>query len=355
MNLDDYQSFPKIDSENILQNIEELPDQIKQGWQEIKNFTVLTHYIQAQNICLLGIGGSAMGADLLRTFALNQSSIPIIVSRDYNLPNFVNSKTLVIAVSYSGNTEETLTAFEQAAKRKAKLVAIATGGKLESLATKYKAVFYKIKYGAQPRAALGFSAVSQMGIVAKLGFIELKDEDITLTVDLLNQLKSKLRTDIPTDQNIAKQIALKLHHRIPIIYGSGYLQEVARRFKGQFNENAKTASFFEQLPELNHNALVGSEFPEKLASMILVLVLQSSYDHVRNKIRQAITMQILDRRHIPYESIMVEPAGNPLAEMFQVIMVGDYISYYLSLLNEVDPTPVEIINFLKDQLAQSPV
>lgn len=355
MNLDDYQSFPKIDSENILQNIEELPDQVKQAWQETKDFTVPTHYIQAQNICLLGIGGSAMGADLLRTFALNQSSIPITVSRDYNLPEFVNSKTLVIGVSYSGNTEETLAAFEQAAQRKAKLIAIATGGKLESLASKYKAAFYKIKYGAQPRAALGFSFISQLGIIVKLGFIELKDDEIAMTVDLLNQSKLRLRADIPLDQNIAKQVALKLRHRIPIVYGSGYLQEVARRFKGQFNENAKTASFFEQLPELNHNALVGTEFPQKLASMIFVLVLQSSYDHPRNKMRQAVTMQILEKRGIPYESIMVEPAGNPLAEMFQVIMVGDYISYYLSLLNEVDPTPVEIINFLKDQLAQAPI
>lgn len=352
MNLDDYQSYPQLDKENILQNIEEFPEQIQQAWAEIKRLAIPTHYVQAHNICLLGIGGSAMGADLVRTFALPRTKLPIVVLRDYNIPDFVSSKTLVIGISYSGNTEETLSSFEQSAKRGAKLVAMATGGQLESLAQKYKAPFYRITYGAQPRAALGFTLTAQLGILAKFSFVELKDDHIAEAVQLTKQIQAKIKAEVPESQNFAKQIARKLHHKIPLIYGSGLLQEVARRYKGQFNENAKTTSFYEQLPELSHNSLVGLEFPKKLSSMIFVLVLQSRYDHPRNKIRQAITMQILERRAIAFDSLMIEPTGEPLSEMLQMIVLGDYISYYLSLLNEVDPTPVEIITYLKKQLAE---
>jgi glucose/mannose-6-phosphate isomerase len=352
MNLDDLNSYSTIDQENILQNTNELPDQVTQAWSEMKQFVIPTHYMQVTNVCLLGIGGSAMGADLVRTLALSQFKAPVTVVRDYDLPAYVNSKTLVIGVSYSGNTEETLTAFEQAAKRGAKLVAIATGGKLESLASKFKAPFYKISYGAQPRAALGFSFTAQLAIFAKLGFVEVKDVDIDEAIELTRNLQGKIRAEVPENRNIAKQIAHRIQGKIPIVYGSGTLQEVARRFKGQFNENAKSASYFEVLPELNHNALVGTEFPAKLGSTIFVIILQSHYDHPRNKIRQAITMQILQKRSIEYESILIEPPGNPVAEMLQSIMMGDYISYYASLLNGVDPTPVEIITYLKDQLAK---
>ena len=145
-------------------------------------------------------------------------------------------------------------------------------------------------------------------------------------------------------------IAQKLFGKIPIIYGSGTLQAVARRWKGEFNENAKSASYFEIIPEMNHNALVGLQFPKELSKEIFVIILQSKYDHPRNKLRQSITGQILQKNRISSESILLEPSASPLAEILQMIHFGDYVSYYLAILNNVAPEPIEVINFLKDKL-----
>ena len=348
--LDTPGEYKKIDPTQIIQNINELPDQIGVVWEEMKNFILPSHYIQCNKIVLARMGGSSMGAALAKTLAMQNAKMPIEIIRDYELPGYVDSKTLVIAISYSGGTEETLSCALDALKQDAKIITISSGGALESFAKKHRLPHYKINYGSQPRAALGYSYTAVCAIFKKMGLLEISDDQIQKAVTQMKNAMKKIAPEVSTTQNPAKQLAERLYGKIPIIVGSGIMQEVARRYKGQFNENAKTASYFEAIPEMNHNSLVGTEFPENIASKIFVILLDSKFDNPRNNLRVDITSQILAKRRIQYEIIQPTPASNKIAEQLLSIHFGDYVSYYLAMLSGVDPEPVEIIKFLKDSL-----
>lgn len=313
-----------------------------------------TSYIQAKSIVIAGMGGSAIGGALTQGLSKN-AHIPIVTCNDYDPPGFINKDTLFIAVSYSGNTEETVSALKKAAQKTDKLITISTGGKIASLATNFRTPHYKIDYGSQPRAALGYTFISLVAILTKLNFIEIKNEEISETLVLLKGLQKKIDVNVQSAYNNAKILAQKIFGKIPIVYGSGYLSEVGRRWKEDFNENAKSASYFEVIPELNHNALVGLQFPQDLKAKIFVIILQSKFDHPRNTLRQNITAQILQKNRISYESVLMEPSASALDEILQAVHLGDYVSYYLAILNNVEPNPVEMIGFLKDKLAEQPI
>ena len=349
--LDSPGEYKKIDPTQIIQNIHELPDQIGVVWEEMKNFVLPSHYIQCNKIVLTGMGGSSMGAALAKTLVMQSSRMPIEIIRDYEMPNYVDNKTLVVAISYSGGTEETLSSALDAQKRDAKIVAISSGGALESLAKKHRLPHFKINYGSQPRAALGYSYTAVCAIFKKMGILEISDDQIQKAVSQMKNAMKKIAPEVPSTQNPAKQLAERLHGKIPVIVGSGIMQEVARRYKGQFNENAKTSSYFEAIPEMNHNSLVGTEFPENLPNNLFIILLGSKFDNPRNNLRVDITAQILAKRKIQYEIIQPTPASNKIAEQLLSIHFGDYTSYYLAMLYGVDPEPIEIVKFLKDSLA----
>jgi len=353
INLDNLEEIQKLDSENILKNIQEFPEQCERCWEDFKKFTLPTSFIQAKSVLLCGMGGSGIGGALVASLA-KKAEIPVMTWSDYDLPGFVNKDTLVIINSYSGNTEETIDSYKKAAEITNKIVVISTGGKVGSLSTNYRNPYYKINYGSAPRAALGYSLTAILAVFAKLKIIELKDDDFREAIILLKGLQKKIDVDVSTGGNNAKILARRLLNKIPIIYGSGILTEVARRYKGNFNENAKSASYYEIIPEMNHNALVGLKFPESLRSKISVIILQSNFDHPRNLLRQNITAQILEKSKIDYDFVMLEPCPTPISEVLQVIHFGDYVSYYLAILNNIEPNPVTIIEFLKDKLAEEP-
>jgi len=352
-NLDNIQAMKKLDEENILGNIQDFPDQVEKCWDDWKNIALPTPYINAKSILILGMGGSAQGGGIVAQMA-TKSQIPVVILRDYDIPGWVDKNTLVIAVSYSGETEETINAFSQAVGKTEKLITISTGGRIYSIGSQKRALHYQIHYGSQPRAALGYGLTSILAIFKKLNIIEITDDDIKEAVLLLRALKQKIDVEVPERRNITKVLAQKLNGRFPIIYGAGIMTEVARRFKGQFNENSKTASYYETIPELNHNSLVGLEFPTDIRQKLFFIILQSKYDHARNKLRENITAQILEQKRIPYETLLVQPSGSEISEILQMIMLGDYISYYLAILNNIEPNPVEIIKFLKGKLADEP-
>lgn len=349
--LDDKASYPTLDPAGMLQRIHDLPGQLADAWRLIEPFRIPDDYTSPRNVVVLGMGGSAIGADLARSLVAGESPAPIIVNRDYQLPAFVNHESLIIASSYSGNTEETLTGFDQAEKRGAKLITLTTGGRLSERGRELGIPVFTFSYEAQPRAALGYSLVPLLGVLEKVRLITSKKTDVFDAQKEMQQLAQIVGEENPESRNPAKQLARRLHNRLPVIYGADILAEVARRWKGQFNENAKAWSFFEVLPELNHNAVVGYEHPAALAGQIAVIMLKSSLNESRNLTRFAVTESILDKRGI--EHATVEARGNsPLAHMMTAILYGDYTSYYLSLLYRQDPTPVDIISYLKNELAK---
>jgi glucose/mannose-6-phosphate isomerase len=230
---------------------------------------------------------------------------------------------------------------------------LTTGGKLKYLADKEGIPVFLIDYQAPPRAALPHSFIPLVGIFQKLGLIRDKSVDLREALRILNKLSGDFAETTPLASNPAKQLATKLWGRIVIIYGAGILSEVAQRWKAQLNENSKTWAFFELFPELNHNAVVGYEFPLQAKEEIFVLLLRSSSLHPRNLIRYEATAKLLAKAGVTYE--FLEAAGKTtLAQVMSLVLFGDYLSFYLAVLNKVDPTPVESIDFVKNYLAQFP-
>jgi len=290
----------------------------------------------------------------VRRLALAESRVPVFVHRDYGLPPFVDENTLVVASSYSGNTEETLSAFTKSLGTGAIKLAITSGGKLKDLAEKEGIPVFVIDYQAPPRAAFPHSFIALLGIFQKLGLLEDKSADVQEAVGVLKKLSGDLIETRPLASNPAKQLATKLWGHITVIYGAEILSEVARRWKGQFNENSKTWAFSEGLPELNHNAVVGYEFPSEVKDRVFVLMLRSSSIHPRNLLRYDVTARLLARAGIAYR--FVEATGrNALSQVLSLVLLGDYASFYLSMLNETDPTSTDAIDIVKQYLAQSPV
>jgi glucose/mannose-6-phosphate isomerase len=351
INLDDPKVYQQCDPEGMLARIHEMPWQCRQAWQAATSFNLPPDYSDVDKVIILGMGGSAIGGDLVRSLAESEAMLPILVQRDYALPAFVDDRTLVIASSYSGNTEETLSAFEQALKTGSKKLAMTTGGRLKEIAEENNIPVFKIEYKAQPRAALGFSFLPTLGCLQKLGFMSDKSADVAETVSVLEKLSAKIDEKVPLSRNPAKQLAQRLYGCLSVIYGAGIAAEAAHRWKTQINENSKAWAFYEVFPELNHNATVGFPLPEELASRIRVVLLRSPSFNQRVKLRYEVTCELLERAGVPYEFIDSE-GKSLLSQMMSLVSFGDYVSYYLAILYRVDPSPVEVINYLKERLAK---
>jgi glucose/mannose-6-phosphate isomerase len=351
VNLDDVKTYQKLDPDNMLARIKELPMQCKQAWQSAMDFKLPGDYADVDKVVILGMGGSAIGGDLIKSLVAYEMKIPIIVHRDYGLPACVDKKTLLIASSYSGNTEETLSGFEPAIAAGAKIIAMTTGGKVQEIAKAHGIPVFKIEYKSQPRAALGFSFIPAIGVLQKLGFIKDKTSDVTETLQVLESLAVKLDEKLPVAKNSAKQIAQRLHGNLTVIYGASIVSEVAHRWKTQINENSKAWAFYEVFPELNHNATVGFPFPADIAKKVRVILLRSLLFNERIKLRYDVTCELLKQTGVAYEFVDGE-GQSALAQMVSLVSTGDYVSYYLAMLNKVDPSPVQVINYLKDRLAK---
>jgi glucose/mannose-6-phosphate isomerase len=351
VNLDDPQVYRRIDTAGMLDHLHRFPALCEQAWQITMNFKLPAPYAQVKKIVILGMGGSAIGGDLAGSLALSASRAPVLVCRDYTLPHYVDEDTLVIASSYSGMTEETLSAFEQAFKTQAKKLAITTGGKLKSLCESTGTPFLTFAYDAPPRAALPYSLFIILGLLSKLGFTRDTPQSLPETFATLNSFAAKINEGVPAAANPAKLLAHALYERLPVIYGAGILSEVARRWKGQFNENSKTTAFYELFSELNHNAIVGYHFPEDVLRRTTVIMLDSEYLHERVRLRYTITQQLLEKAGIAFQVVRGD-GKNALSQMLSLVFLGDYVSYYLALLNNTNPTTIQEIEFLKNSLAR---
>jgi len=352
IDLDNTEVHRRLDPAGMRERIRELPQQCLKAWQQALDLKLPRSYSNIDRVVILGMGGSAIGGDLLNSLASLESRTPISVCRDYNLPHYVDARTLVIASSYSGMTEETLSAFDQALATPAKKLVITTGGKLKAIAEQNKIPVLTIDYKAPPRAALAHSFVPLLGICQKLGIVSDKSKEVAEMAQVLQDLQTTINENRPLKNNPAKQLATKLHRHLAVIYGAGFVSTAAQRWKTQINENSKAWAFYEIFPELNHNAVVGYEFPADLAQKLFVVFLRSPRLHPRTLLRYKLTTEMLSNAKVSYE--IVEARGeSALSQMMSLVFFGDWVSYYLALLNETDPYPVKIIDFLKKRLAES--
>ncbi|MCI0532323.1 MAG: bifunctional phosphoglucose/phosphomannose isomerase [candidate division Zixibacteria bacterium] len=352
--LNDQRLRQQIDRQDFAGLIEEFPRQLEEALT-IAESARLPRLNPAliSNLVVAGLGGSAIAADLVKSYLNYRLKVPFQIVRHYLTPSFVTSKTLFICSSYSGNTEETLSAYAEAKRAQARIISLTSGGKLADLSRKNKIPLIQIPSGYPPRAALGYSFVSLLILLSRLGLVKDQKREIKRTIRLLDRYKVNFLPMVPKSNNPAKKLAEKLHHKVPLIYaGEDYFSPVALRWKQQICENAKVLSFCNVFPEFNHNELVGWDKIEHLQSKLAVVILKDENDHEQVKLRMKLIAKMFKEKKV--ELVELSGSGNTVMErMFSLIHFGDWTSYYLAILNRVNPTPVEIIERLKKSLART--
>jgi glucose/mannose-6-phosphate isomerase len=307
---------------------------------------------EVDDVAICGMGGSAIAADLVTGAYRERLRRPVATLRDYFLPGWVDDRTLVILSSYSGNTEETLTAASQALERASLCVGVSSGGKLVKFYGPEGVPIVPVRPGLQPRAALLRMMVPLLVILERMEVLPPLGADMEEARATIRRSVETLGPDVPESQNPAKQLARALQNSVPLIWGGELTAPVAVRWKGQLNENAKIPAYASALPELDHNEIVGfAGMPPELSSLVTLVLLRDPRNHPQVIRRFDLTRELVEM-HVS-SVLSVEAEGqSPLAKMIDLVMLGDYVSLYLALLRAVDPGPVEIIERLKGRLAE---
>lgn len=295
------------------------------------------------NVILTGLGGSGIGGSIVQNYVFDKMKVPFIVNKDYFLPAFMGRRSLVIISSYSGNTEETVAAMQQAIKKRATVICVTSGGKIAELAKKKKIDCILLPAGMPPRACIGYSMVQVLFILAHFGLINHDfKRNVKSSIKLLNE-------DEQAIQKRARSIAKKLSGKLPIIYAAADYEGLAIRVRQQINENSKMLAWHGVIPEMNHNELVG--WRDKDAKKA-VLILRNDDDYERVKTRININKKII-RKYTPNIIELYSKGKSYWEKIFYFIHVTDWVSVYLADLHHVNATEVKVIDYLKGQLAKS--
>ena len=339
------------DKENMFDSIWNFPDNLKDAKVIADRIDLKNDYSHIQNIVIAGMGGSAIGGDIVSVLERSNIRIPYVVCRDYSIPEWVDSHSLVICSSYSGNTEETISAFHKSINRGANICGITTGGTLLKLLKEHKRDIIQIPSGLQPRAAVAFSFIPIIKLIEKVGLIH-SDLDLWIEKSINDLEKNRIVYSKEGNENPVYELAQKIYKKIPIIYSDTSSMRInAVRLKGQINENGKMLAYCNDLPELNHNEIVGWQNNSEIFKYLCVLWLEDQSDNNRTKIRKNITKNILDEVNISQYSIQI--IGDSFQERFlNMIHYGDWLSFWCAILHKTDPSPVEKIIRLKNELSK---
>ena len=321
--------------------VQNFTNQLREA-KKIAEKAVISGSHDIHNIVISGLGGSGIGGTIISELVFDACAVPITVVKDYFLPAFVNKNTLLIASSYSGNTEETLSAVQQGIAKNAQVVAITSGGKIFDLAKQHQFDFIEIPGGNPPRSCIGYSLVQLIQVLISKGFANKQLlSDLNNAITLLDKENEAIKAE-------AQKIAAKLTGKIPVIYSLGTCEGVVVRFRQQINENSKMLCWHHTFPEMNHNELVGwTQRNENLA----VVTFHSSFDYERTKKRYQICKPIFEK----YASSVIDIVAkgeSKLEQFFYLIHMGDWISCYIADLRGIDPVEVNIIDHLKGELSR---
>ena len=341
----------ETDSENLLEIAFKLNEQIDVIVNEYSGKWEIPDLSSLKNMILIGLGGSAIGGDLLRTAMIDQLKIPAVMLRDYTVPAFVGNDTLCLCASYSGNTEETLAAYKECRDRGARIITVSTGGKLKEMAIEDGNIFCEVPKGFQPRAALGISFTAQLVILMKAGLLKSNLDELKSASNMLKQTAGKWMNWRKIDENPPLELAAKLTDKLPVIYGvAGWTSTMAYRWRCQFNENAKKYAASTEFPELNHNEIVGWEGNEDFYKDMFVIFLRTGEDHPRTQARMDLTAKIISEKAPVME---IKASGdNRIEKIYYLILFGDLLSIYVAYLNKKDPADISVIHRLKRELAK---
>ncbi len=329
----------------------DFPAQCKRAIELAQAWTLPLLPREPRLIVVSGMGGSGIGGDYLRAVFEAEGNHPVLVVRDYQLPRCVDANTLLFAVSYSGNTEETLACYAEARERGAMIVALSSGGELQSRAQRDGVPHLPVPGGQPPRTALGYLFLPMLVLCERWNLLPNGETARARALQRLTQSRDRWQPEIPYEQNPAKQLASTLQGKLPILYGSGgYRAIVATRWKGQFNENAKQHAFASAFPELNHNEILGWVGAPRQARNFSIVVLRDPSESTQTRTRVEVTRQLVGDAAEWHE---VWAEGDSLLErLLTLTYLGDFVSLYLAYLNEVDPYSIDYIDRLKAELAK---
>ncbi|MGA3191175.1 MAG: bifunctional phosphoglucose/phosphomannose isomerase [Candidatus Bathyarchaeia archaeon] len=350
--LDSLDEIKKIDKSNMLSFCVEAPKHYGNAAKLVSQFKI--GYPKPEVIIVAGMGGSAIGGELLKDWARDRLAIPVDVCREYHLPAYANKNTLVLATSYSGETEETLNVFLEALKRNCMIICISSGGALTEFAGKLSIPHLLVPSGMAPRATLPYLFMPLLGILEKMGLAAGVDTEFSETVRVLKRISSENSPERPLNDNFSKKLAANVDGTVPAVYGFGFYRAVAQRLKTQFNENSKNLAKWESLPELNHNEIVGWEAAKEFAKLFSVVFIRDAEEPKEIRQRIEFTKETVGKGAVKLFEVW-SSGKSSLARMSSVICVGDFTSVYLAVLRGIDPTPVRTIVLLKERLKQTGV
>ena len=357
--LDNSKTYQRLDPSGLRQRLRDFPHQCQAAWEvsQSQSLKTLDGWKNISQVVIGGMGGSAIAGDLAKDLAASQQAVQLTVIRDFQLPFPLTSNHLFVACSFSGNTDETLSLVQQARRSQAKVMAIAGGGRLAAMAEEEGFPLLPIPASGEPRSALGYNLLLLLGVLARLDLVSTPDNDVQSAVSALQDQVARLGEEIPTEDNPAKQLAQELAGRVALIYAGGIFSAVARRWKTQLNENAKAWAFYETIPELLHNSVEafhseavdgsGAEESDRLALLLLPAAASAELER-----RYHIVEELLEQQGIPYQRL-TGPAGPPLAQLLSMVLLGDYVSYYLALIRSLDPSETPLLDLGKRRASRA--
>ena len=353
INIDDINQIKNLDKNNVLGSVEALGKQCRQAWENVNKITIKNNYSGIDKVVVTGMGGSALGAEIIKALYFDRLKIPFEINRGYHLPKYVNQNTLVLLSSYSGTTEEVLSAAKEAESAGAKIMAISAGGELEKTAIEKGYDFYKIRPdfnpSGQPRMALGYSVFGILGLLKMAGVIEIESGEIEGIIAVIEEVRKKNGVETSTENNLAKQIAMKLKDKIPLVLAAEHLSGNAKTFCNSINENAKTPATFYLLPEANHHLLESLKNPAtNKNNLIFLLFLSDQYEPAIKK-RFEITEKVIEQNGI--EKIVIQENGETkLEEALWLVTFGSWVIFYLAMIYGVDPATIPWVDYFKNEM-----
>lgn len=350
--LDDLEKIKKIDKSKMLSFCIDAARHYREAARLAK--TVSINYCKPRSVIVAGMGGSGIGGELLKDWARDRVTTPIEVCKDYSLPAYADESTLVFVVSYSGETEESLSAFLDAVKQECMVVCISSGGTLSKFAEKLDVPNLRVPSGMAPRATLPYLFMPLPIFLEKIGLASNVELEISETIKVLEKISCENSPENLVSANFSKTLASDICGSIPVVYGFGTYRAVAQRLKTQFNENSKIPAKWECFPELDHNEIVGWEEVRKLADCFSIILVRDDTERIEMKQRIEVTKDLMREEALRIFEVWAKGKSS-LAKMSSTICVGDFTSVYLAILRGIDPTPVKTIAVLKEKLKQTGV
>ncbi len=336
--------------ELVKQTIQKYPEQLKQAWEEVRGINV--DYKDIQNIVFCGMGGSALGARMIDSLLYDRLELPLEIFNGYGVPSYTDDKSLVVISSYSGTTEESIAALEDAERRRAKIIVIATGGDLAKAASEKNIPSYifepKQNPSKQPRMSIGYASGAVLALVSAMRLCTIKDEEIYKAVSVMQEA-AKHYADETNVENTAYNLSQKLKNKMPILVASEHLYGTAYTVKNQFNESAKTFCNLFELPELNHHLMEGLTNPVANKELLYFVFFNSHLYDTRIAKRYPLTQEVVTKQGIEH-STFSPTSQDKMSQVFETLVFGSFVVYYLTKSYGIDPMAIPWVDYFKEQL-----